>query len=83
MSSRMESDHSACAEAHTQKLKHAHKFRTKVPTLVKDTFKLDRKNGNTFWANVIAAEMKTYGLHSRSCLIGLLHLMDTRKFCVK
>jgi hypothetical protein len=39
-------------------LKQTHKFGIKIPTLVKDAFDLDKKNGNTYWADVIATEMK-------------------------
>ena len=39
-------------------LKHTHKFEIEIPTSVKDTFELDKKNNNTIWADAIAAEMK-------------------------
>ena len=35
-------------------LKRSHKFGIEVPTSVKDALELDRKNGNTFWADAIA-----------------------------
>ena len=39
-------------------LKQNFKFRIKVPTSVKDALEIDKKNGNTYWANAIATEMK-------------------------
>ena len=39
-------------------LKHSHKFGIEIPTSVKDAFELDKKNGNTYWADAIASEMK-------------------------
>jgi hypothetical protein len=39
-------------------LKWTHKFGIKVPKTIKEAFDLNRKNGNTFWANAIAKEMK-------------------------
>jgi hypothetical protein len=41
-----------------QYLKRTHKFEIEIPTSVKDAFDLDKKNGNTYWADAIAAEMK-------------------------
>jgi hypothetical protein len=42
----------------TRYLKRTHKFGIEVPKTVKEAFGLDRKNGNTFWADAIAKEMK-------------------------
>jgi hypothetical protein len=42
----------------TRYLKRTHKFGIKVPKTVKEASELDCKNGNTFWANAIAKEMK-------------------------
>jgi hypothetical protein len=39
-------------------LKRTHKFGIEVPKPVKEALDLDRKNGNTLWANAIAKEMK-------------------------
>ncbi len=39
-------------------LKRTHKFGIELPKTVKDAFELDKKNGNTFWADAIAKEMK-------------------------
>ena len=39
-------------------LKRNHKFVIEIPNSVKDALELDRKNGNTYWANAIATEMK-------------------------
>ncbi len=42
----------------TRYLKRAHKFGIKVPKTVKEALALDRKNGNTLWADAIGKEMK-------------------------
>ncbi len=43
----------------THYLKKTHKFGIEIPTkTVKETLALDRKNGNTLWADAIAKEMK-------------------------
>jgi hypothetical protein len=39
-------------------LKRTHKFGTELPKTVKEALELDKKNGNTFWADAIAKEMK-------------------------
>ncbi len=39
-------------------LKRTHKFGVDVPKTVKEALALDRKNGNTLWADAIAKEMK-------------------------
>ena len=39
-------------------LKHNHKFGIELPTSVKDALELDKKNGNTYWADAIATETK-------------------------
>jgi hypothetical protein len=39
-------------------LKRTHKFGIEVPKTVKDALEIDRRNGNTFWADAIAKEMK-------------------------
>jgi hypothetical protein len=39
-------------------LKRAHKFGVELPKTVKEALELDKKNGNTFWADAIAKEMK-------------------------
>jgi hypothetical protein len=39
-------------------LKPTHKFGIELPKTAKEALALDRKNGNTFWANAIAKEMK-------------------------
>ncbi len=38
-------------------LKRTHKFGIELPKTVKEAFELDKKNGNTLWANAIAKEM--------------------------
>ncbi len=42
----------------THYLKQTHKFGIEVPKTIKEAFDLDCKNGNTFWADAIAKEMK-------------------------
>jgi hypothetical protein len=37
-------------------LKRIHKFGTELPKTIKETLALDRKNGNTFWADAIAKD---------------------------
>ncbi len=39
-------------------LKRTHKFGIEVPETLKEALKLDKKNGNKFWADAIAKEMK-------------------------
>ncbi len=38
-------------------LKRTHKFGTEIPQTVKEALELDRRNGNTLWADTIAKEM--------------------------
>jgi hypothetical protein len=42
----------------TRYLKRTQKFGIEVPKTVKETLDLDRKNGNTLWADAIAKEVK-------------------------
>jgi hypothetical protein len=42
----------------TRYLKRTHKFGIEDPKTVKEALALDRKNGNTLWADAIAKEMK-------------------------
>jgi hypothetical protein len=42
----------------THYLKRTHKFGVEVPKTVKEALALDRKNGNTLWADAITKEMK-------------------------
>ncbi len=39
-------------------LKKTHKFGIEVPKTIRDALDIDRRNGNTFWADAIAKEMK-------------------------
>jgi hypothetical protein len=39
-------------------LKRTHKFGIGLPKTVKEGLGLDKKNGNTFWSDAIAKEMK-------------------------
>ena len=39
-------------------LKQNHKFGIEIPTSMKDALEIDKKNGNTYWADAIATEMK-------------------------
>jgi hypothetical protein len=41
-----------------QYLKRTHKFGIEVPKTIREALELDKKNGNTFWADAIAKEMK-------------------------
>lgn len=40
-------------------LKVRHKFGIEVPKTVAETYALDKKNGNTYWADAIAKEMRS------------------------
>jgi hypothetical protein len=42
----------------TRYLKRTHKFGIEVPKTVKEALALDCKNGNNFWVDAIAKEMK-------------------------
>ncbi len=48
---------SAVAKRSTRFLKRTHKFGIEIPRTVKEAIELDRRNGNTLWANAIAKEM--------------------------
>ncbi len=50
---------SKVAKRSSRYLKRTHKFGIKVPKTVKEALALDRKNGNTLWADGIAKEMVT------------------------
>ncbi len=39
-------------------LKQTHKFGIELPKTIKEALELDKKNGNTFWADAIEKEMK-------------------------
>ncbi len=39
-------------------LKRTHKFGIEIPKTVKEVLALDRKNGNTLWADAITKEMR-------------------------
>ncbi len=39
-------------------LKRTRKFGIELPKSIKEALELDKKNGNTFWADAIAKEMK-------------------------
>ncbi len=39
-------------------MKWTHKFVIELPKIIKEALELDKKNGNTFWADAIAKEMK-------------------------
>ncbi len=39
-------------------LKRTHKFGIELPKTVKEAYELDKKNGNTLWADAIAKEMR-------------------------
>ncbi len=42
----------------TRYLKRTHKFGIEIPKSVKEALALDRKNGNTLWADAFAKEMR-------------------------
>ncbi len=42
----------------TRYCKRTHKFGIEIPKTVKEALALDRKNGNTLWADAIAKEMR-------------------------
>ncbi len=63
----------------TRYLKRTHKFGIEVPKTVKEALALDRKNGNTLWADTIAKEMKEVRMPSTFCLMAVLHLLDTKR----
>jgi hypothetical protein len=48
----------SCEKAESALLKQTHKFGIELPKTVKEALELDKKNGNTFWADAIAKEMK-------------------------
>ena len=39
-------------------LNRTHKFGITIPEAIQEAFDLDRKNGNTLWANAIAKDLK-------------------------
>jgi hypothetical protein len=49
-------------------LKRTHKFGIEVPRTVKEALELDKKNGDTFWADAIAKEMKDICIVFKSLL---------------
>lgn len=48
---------SAVAKRSARFLKRTHKFGIEIPRTVKEALELDRRNGNTLWADAIAKEM--------------------------
>jgi hypothetical protein len=48
---------SAVAKRSARFLKRTHKFGIEIPRTIKEALKLDRRNGNTLWADAIAKEM--------------------------
>ncbi len=56
-----------------------HTFGIELPKTVKEAFELDKKNGNTLWADVIAKEMRDVPVALVSCLMGNLRQLITRK----
>jgi hypothetical protein len=61
-------------------LKKTHKFGIEVPKTVKDVLEIDRRNGNTFWADAIAKEMKDVRVTSKSYSTGSLRLLAIKKY---
>jgi hypothetical protein len=52
-------------------LKHTHKFGIDLPKTIKEALELDKKNGNTFWADAIAKETKDICVAFKILLDGL------------
>jgi hypothetical protein len=63
-------------------LKRTHKFGIELPKTVKEALELDKKNGNTFWADTIAKEMKDVCIAFKSCLMDNLRQLVTRRYPV-
>jgi hypothetical protein len=55
----------------TRYLKRTQKFGIEVPKTVKEALVLDRKNGNTLWADAIAKEMKEVHIALNILLMGI------------
>ncbi len=51
-------------------LKRTHKFGIKLPKTIKEALELDKKNGNTLWANAIAKEMKDVCVAFKILVVG-------------
>jgi hypothetical protein len=51
-------------------LKRTHKFAIELHKTVKEALELDKKNGNTFWADAIAKEMKDVRVAFKTLLDG-------------
>jgi hypothetical protein len=51
-------------------LKRTYKFGIELPKIVKEALELDKKNGNTFWADAIAKEMKDFCVAFKMLLDG-------------
>ncbi len=51
-------------------LKRTHKFGIELPKTIKEALELDKKNGNTFWADAIAKEMKDVCITFKTLLDG-------------
>jgi hypothetical protein len=49
---------SAVAKRSARYLKRTHKFGIEIPRTLKEALELDRQNGNTFWTDAIAKEMR-------------------------
>jgi hypothetical protein len=60
-------------------LKWTHKFGIELPKTVKEALDLDKKNGNTFWADTIAKEMKDICVAFKILLDGLSVPIDYQK----
>ncbi len=52
-------------------LKRMHKFGIELPKTINEALELDKKNGNTFWADAIAKEMKDIRVAFKILLDGL------------
>jgi hypothetical protein len=70
----------SCEKMQSLLLVGANKFGIEVPKTVKEDLELDRKNGNTFWSNAIAKEMKDICIDFKSYLMGSLRQLATRRY---
>jgi hypothetical protein len=60
----------SCEKAEPVLFETTHKFGIELPKTVKEALELDKKNGNTFWADAIAKEMKDVCVTFRILLDG-------------
>jgi hypothetical protein len=61
-------------------LKWTHKFGIELPKTINKALEFNNKNGNTFWADAIAKEMKDVCVTFKSYLTGNLHQLVTKRY---